>query len=70
MIFREILQKTPNFNCDFLKEEKKYFTFPVNSLKAQTIIFHKSCNDFSAISLLLGVNGKIAPKQRGLLKLA
>jgi hypothetical protein len=63
MIFHEILQKTLNFNCDFLKEGKRYFTFPVNFLKAQTIIFHESCNDFSPISLLLGVNDKIAPKQ-------
>ena len=55
MIFRKILQKTLNFNCDFLKEEIRYLTFPVDFLKAQTIVFHKSCNENSSISMLLGV---------------
>ena len=55
VIFRKILQKTLNFNCDFLNEGIRYLTFPVDFLKAQTIVFHKSCNENSSISLLLGV---------------
>ena len=55
VIFRKILQKTLNFNCDFLKEGIRYLTFPVDFLKAETIVFHKSCNENSSISLLLGV---------------
>jgi hypothetical protein len=38
-IFHEILQKTLNFNCDFLKEGKIYLTFPVDFSKAQMIVF-------------------------------
>ena len=44
-----------NFNCDFLHEGKRYLTFPVDFLKAQTILFHKSCNHFKRNSLLMGV---------------
>jgi hypothetical protein len=55
VIFRKILQKTLNFKCDFLKKEKRYLTFPVDFLKAETIVFHKSCIENSSISLLLGV---------------
>ena len=55
VIFRKILQKTLNFNCDFLKEGIRYLTFPVDFLKAQTIVFHENCSHFSPISLLLGV---------------
>ena len=55
VIFRKILQKTLNFNCDFLKEGIRYLTFPVDFLKAETIVFHKCCNENSSISLLLGV---------------
>ena len=51
----KILQKTLNFNCDFLNEGIRYLTFPVDFLKAETIVFHKSCNENSSISLLLGV---------------
>ena len=40
VIFRKILQKTLNFNCDFLKEGIRYLTFPVDFLKAETIVFH------------------------------
>ena len=39
VIFRKILQKTLNFNCDFLKEGIRYLTFPVDFLKAETIVF-------------------------------
>jgi hypothetical protein len=56
VIFRQILQKTLNFNCDFLKEGKRYLTFPVDFLKAQTIVFLNSCNPFFPISLLLAEN--------------
>jgi hypothetical protein len=55
VIFRKILQKTLNFNCDFLKEGKRYSTFPVDILKAETIVFHQCCNENPSISLLLGV---------------
>jgi hypothetical protein len=48
-------KKTLNFNCDFLKEGKRYLIFPVDFLKAQTIVFHSGCNHFPSISLLLGV---------------
>jgi hypothetical protein len=34
MIFRKIFPKTLNFNCDFLKEGKRYLNFPVDFLKA------------------------------------
>jgi hypothetical protein len=39
VIFRKILQKSLNFNCDFLEEGKRYLTFPVDFLKAQTMLF-------------------------------
>jgi hypothetical protein len=55
VIFRKILQRTLNFNCDFLKEGKRYLTLPVDFLKAQTIVFHQGHNHFATISLLLGV---------------
>ena len=47
--------KTLNFNRDFLKEGMRYLTFPVDFLKAETIVFHKSCNENSPIPLHLGV---------------
>ena len=34
-----ILQKMPNFECNFLKNRKRYLTFPVDFLKAQTMNF-------------------------------
>jgi hypothetical protein len=34
VIFRQILQQTLNFNCNFLEEGKRYLTFPVDFLKA------------------------------------
>jgi hypothetical protein len=37
VIFRKILQKKLNFNCNFLKEGIRYLTFPVDFLKAETI---------------------------------
>jgi hypothetical protein len=43
------LKKTANY-----KEEKRYLTFPVDFLKAQTIVFHLGYNHFSSISSLLG----------------
>ena len=55
VIFRQILQKTLNFNCDFLNEGIRYLTFPVDFLKAETIVLQKSCNENPSISLLLGV---------------
>ena len=51
VIFRKILQKTLNFNCDFLKEGIRYLTSPVDFLKAQS----DSNNFLSPISSLLGV---------------
>ena len=39
MISEIILQKLPNFECDFLKDRKRYLTFPVDFLKAQTMNF-------------------------------
>jgi hypothetical protein len=47
-----------NFNRDFLKEGKRYFTFPVDFLKAQTIAYclSEELNHFYPILLLLDLN--------------
>ena len=41
-----ILQKMPNFECNFLKDQKRYLTFPVDFLKAQTMNFQPCCKHF------------------------
>ena len=37
------------FNCDFLREEKRYTTFPVDFLKAETIFFPKKFVQFYSL---------------------
>ena len=39
-----------NFNRDFLREEKRYSTFPVDFLKAETILFPENFVKFHRIS--------------------
>ena len=39
-----------NFNRDFLREEKRYSTFPVDFLKAETILFPENFVNFHRIS--------------------
>ena len=39
-----------NFNGDYLKEDNRYSTFPIDFLKAETIIFYKCCIYFLRIS--------------------
>ena len=46
------------FKCDFLNEGMRYSTFPVDFLKAQTILFHKRANHFHRISMLIGVKSR------------
>ena len=52
---KNFIKKTTKFNRNFLKEGKRYLTFPVDFLKAETIFFHKSCNHFWPIPFLIGV---------------
>ena len=39
-----------NFNRNFLKDEKRYSTFPVDFLKAETILFPKNLVSFHRMS--------------------
>ena len=44
-----------NFKCNFLQDGKRYLTFPVDFLKAETMNFQPCCKDFKRKSLLLCV---------------
>jgi hypothetical protein len=60
VIFRKILQKTLDFNCDLLKEGKRYLTIPLDFPNAQTIFSHRVA---TISSYLIAFRRKIGPKQ-------